>query len=71
MARCGDLRRDCISDYDRLRILRTLRMLFIETPYFTRFCEEHATDEELSKLQSALIEQPDAGELIRGIPKPT
>jgi hypothetical protein len=41
-------------------------MLFIETPYFTRFCEEHCQDEDLRQLQQLLIEQPDAGDLIRG-----
>jgi hypothetical protein len=41
-------------------------MLFIETPYFTRFCEEHCSDDELSDLQQALIDKPDAGSLIRG-----
>lgn len=41
-------------------------MLFIETSYFTRFCEEHCTDDDLRDLQQQLIEQPDAGDLIRG-----
>jgi len=41
-------------------------MLFIETPYFTRFCEEHCTDDDLRGLQEQLIERPDAGDLIRG-----
>ncbi len=41
-------------------------MLFIETPYFTRFCEEHCTDDDLRGLQQQLIEQPGAGDLIRG-----
>ena len=41
-------------------------MLFIETPYFTRFCEEHCTDDDLRGLREQLIEHPDAGDLIRG-----
>ena len=41
-------------------------MLFIETPYFTRFCEEHCSDDDLRDLQQQLIERPDAGDLIRG-----
>lgn len=41
-------------------------MLFIETSYFTRFCEEHCADDDLRHLQQQLIEQPDAGDLIRG-----
>ena len=41
-------------------------MLFVETPYLTRFCEEHCSDDELRDLQQQLIERPDAGDLIRG-----
>ena len=41
-------------------------MLFIETPYFTRFCEEHCNDDDLRNLQQLLIERPDAGALLRG-----
>ena len=41
-------------------------MLFVETPYFTRFCENHCSDDELRELQRLLIEHPDAGDLMRG-----
>jgi len=41
-------------------------VLFIETPYFTRFCEEHCTDEERQALQQGLLDRPEAGRLIRG-----
>ncbi len=41
-------------------------MLFVETPYFTRFCEEHCTDDDLRVLQQRLLDQPEAGELIIG-----
>ena len=41
-------------------------MLFVETPFFTRFCEGHCSDDDLRELQQALIERPDAGNLIRG-----
>lgn len=41
-------------------------MLFFETPFFTRFCEQHCTDDELRELQQVLIERPEAGDLIRG-----
>ena len=41
-------------------------MLFIETPYFTRFCKEHCSDDDLRELQQLLIEHPEAGDLIRG-----
>ena len=41
-------------------------MLFVETPHFTRFCEEHCTDDDLRVLQQRLLDQPEAGELITG-----
>ena len=41
-------------------------MLFVETSYFTRFCEEHCSDDDLRELQQLLIEHPEAGDLIRG-----
>ncbi len=41
-------------------------MVFIETPYFTRFCEEHGGDDDLRGLQKQLMERPEAGDLIRG-----
>ena len=41
-------------------------MLFIETPFFTRFCEEHCNDDDLRELQQLLIERPDTGVLLRG-----
>ena len=48
------------------QIAYTSAMLFIETPYFTRFCENHCSDDELRELQRLLIEHPDAGDLMRG-----
>ena len=41
-------------------------MLFIETPYFTRFCEEHCDDDDLRGLQKLLLERPEAGDRIIG-----
>lgn len=41
-------------------------MIFIETPYFTRFCEEHCEDDDLRSLQQLLFERPEAGDLITG-----
>lgn len=40
-------------------------MLFVETPYFTKFCREHSNDDELRELQTMLMEHPEAGDLIR------
>ena len=40
-------------------------MLFVETPYFTKFCREHSNDDELRELQTLLIAHPEAGDLIR------
>ncbi len=41
-------------------------MHFVETPYFTRFCEGHCSDDELRELQTLLMAQPEAGDLMRG-----
>lgn len=40
-------------------------MIFIETPTFTRLISELLEDEEYSKLQTALCNRPDAGDLIK------
>jgi hypothetical protein len=37
---------------------------FIETPTFTRLCEALLPDDEYRALQTALIENPEAGDLI-------
>lgn len=39
---------------------------FIETRLFTRLVQEYLTDEEYRQLQALLIEQPDAGAVVRG-----
>jgi len=39
---------------------------FIETKLFTRLVQEYLTDDAYCKLQAALIERPEAGDLIRG-----
>jgi mRNA-degrading endonuclease RelE of RelBE toxin-antitoxin system len=39
---------------------------FIETKLFTRLVEEYLTDDEYRKLQSFLVEDPGAGDVIRG-----
>jgi hypothetical protein len=39
---------------------------FIETKLFSRLVADHLTDEEYSKLQNALIKDPEAGDLIPG-----
>ncbi len=41
-------------------------MTFIETKLFTRLIEDYLPDEEYSALQSALMANPEAGDLIRG-----
>ena len=48
------------------QIAYTVAVLFIETPYFTRFCEAHCSDDALRRLQQTLIERPETGDLIRG-----
>lgn len=39
-------------------------MVFIETPTFTRIITSLLTDDELREMQSKLIAEPDAGDLI-------
>ena len=39
---------------------------FIETKLFSRLVAHYLTDEEYAKLQNALIEDPEAGDLIPG-----
>lgn len=41
-------------------------MVFIELPPFIAFAAEWWSDEDLRRLQNALLNQPDAGDLIRG-----
>jgi len=41
-------------------------MVFIELSPFVAFREENWSDEDLRRLQSYLLHQPDAGEVIRG-----
>ena len=39
---------------------------FVETSLFSRLVEEFLTDEEYLKLQGELIQNPEAGKVIRG-----
>ena len=39
---------------------------FVETRLFTRLVQEYLTDEEYGRLQRQLIENPEAGAVIRG-----
>ena len=41
-------------------------MVFIETALFTKCLQDYLNDGEYCELQSFLIEQPDAGDLIQG-----
>jgi len=40
--------------------------IFIETKLFTRLADEQLADDELSRLQGYLNENPEAGAIIRG-----
>ena len=40
--------------------------IFIETKLFTRLADEQLADDELSRLQGYLNEDPEAGAIIRG-----
>jgi hypothetical protein len=39
---------------------------FVETKLFTRLVQEYLSDDEYSKLQQALLSDPEAGSVIRG-----
>jgi len=39
---------------------------FVETKLFTRLVHEYLSDDEYSKLQQALLSDPEAGAVIRG-----
>jgi hypothetical protein len=39
---------------------------FVETKLFTRLVQEYLSDDEYSKLQEALLANPEAGPVIRG-----
>jgi mRNA-degrading endonuclease RelE of RelBE toxin-antitoxin system len=39
---------------------------FIETKIFTRLVQDYLTDDEYRELQTMLIEQPEAGDVIPG-----
>ena len=41
------------------------RMIFIETPTFTRLMTALLNDDEYSKLQEELVKRPDVGDLIK------
>lgn len=40
-------------------------MIIVETSVFTRQVQKHLTDDEYKELQIALVERPDAGDLIK------
>ncbi len=39
---------------------------FVETRLFSRLVQEYLTDQEYGQLQAALINNPDAGKVVRG-----
>ena len=39
---------------------------FVETKLFTRLVQEYLSDDEYSELQQSLVDNPEAGTLIRG-----
>jgi hypothetical protein len=44
----------------------TLVFSFIETKLFTRLVQEYLTDDEYQALQTLLLQQPEAGAVVRG-----
>lgn len=49
-----------------MRHWRIIEMIFVETNIFSKLLHEHLSDDEYRRLQMYLIEQPDAGAVIRG-----
>jgi hypothetical protein len=43
-----------------------MKLVFLETPLFTRLLEGYLTDESYRELQRALMENPELGDLISG-----
>lgn len=41
-------------------------MIFIETSLFTKWLPKYLTDDEYQKLQAFLLENPNAGDIIKG-----
>ena len=43
-----------------------MKALFVELPAFTRFRQDYLDDEQFRGLQNALLQRPDAGDVIEG-----
>ena len=43
-----------------------MKAVFVELPAFSRYRADYLTDESLRALQNALLENPEAGEVIEG-----
>ena len=43
-----------------------MKLVFVETPLFTRLLGDYLTDESYRELQRALIENPEMGDLMPG-----
>jgi hypothetical protein len=43
-----------------------VKALFVELPAFTRFRQDYLDDEQFRGLQNALLQRPDAGDVIEG-----
>ena len=54
-----------VIDVLRHRRIMTVLFTFIETRLFTRLADEYLPDDELSRLQRHLNENPEAGDIIR------
>ncbi len=45
-----------------------MKLVFVETPLFTRILSDYLTDESYRGLQRALMENPETGDLMRPAP---
>ena len=55
-----------LSSIKKIRLCRIIHVVFafVETPLFTRLVYDYLSDDEYVVLQQALVENPEAGELI-------
>jgi hypothetical protein len=58
-----------VPHLDRLRLCRIIRLMmisFIETKLFTGLVQDYLSDDEYQELQKYLVEEPEAGTIVRG-----
>ena len=49
-----------------LRILKSMKLVFFETPLFTKILSDYLSDQDYRALQIALLANPNMGDLMPG-----